>query len=214
MKTRRCAWWAWLIVVAVPVAATLAWQPGWAWYHLRQARQALELRDHDRALAQLLSARRMAGPRSDVEFWLARTYRRQGQLPTMSEHLERAWRLGADKSLLEREQWLAQAQSGQLRETEPHLAKLLQMAGDDLPDVCQAYVSGFFANLRFDEADALLAGWEKDFPNDPEPHFLRGHGQEMRLNAGEAVSAYRRGLQLAPHRQDMRLRLARVHLDR
>jgi len=66
----------------------------------------------------------------------------------VSPHLLQALDAGCDLRLVEREQWLAQAQTGRFDQVGPHLAGLFQDAGSDGPEICSAYVGLLLSKFR------------------------------------------------------------------
>lgn len=125
------------------------------------------------------------------------------------KHLGLARSLGHSSKAVAREEWLALAQSGQMRDADPHLSELLQNAGDDGREICEAYVNGYFLTNRFAQAIALLDVWEKEFPRDAQPFLFRGRYLDIHGSATAAVNAYREGIKRAPERQVLQLELAR-----
>jgi len=179
-------------------------------FHCGRARQFLDNRHDRRALHELRTALRLAPDGAEIHFLLARTHRRLGNLGVVQPLLRRAVKLGGDGQRAERETWMALAQSGRLREAEPHLTELLTDSRDDGMDICEAYVQGYFTNLRTREALQLLDAWQRDYPEDAQSYFMRGYLMQTLTKWPEAVAAYRRGLELAPDETMMRCRLAGV----
>lgn len=190
------------------VVVVFSWRPVLVELNLHRARRALRKQDVEGALVELRSALRLSLDRSETHLLLARTHRRLGNLDRAPAFLRRARKLGADPERAQRETWLLLAQSGRLAEAEPHLATLLMDPRDDGADICQAYVQGYFANLRVSRATELLDAWEKEYPDDARPHFMRAFLLDALAMQKEAVAAYRRGLAMAPDETVMRLRLA------
>lgn len=178
-------------------------------WNVAKASNAVTKRDYPRALDFLKHAASQAPDDATVHFHLARCFRHLGDMNSVRKHLESALRLGYPKKAILREEWLAQAQSGQMSEAEPHLSELLQDAGDDGAEICEAYVNGYFLTTRFREAFELLDVWQADFPKDAQPYLFRGRYLQSQNAAKEAVAAYREGLKLEPWRHDLQLNLAR-----
>lgn len=197
-----------LVLVAVGV---FAWRPLLRSYRLSQGRLALENRDPRQALQDFHSARQLAPDYAETHFQMARAYRHLGQLDRVHESLSTAWRLGYDVAALKREQWLVLAQTGELKDAEPSLLALLSDPQETRADeISEALVRGYFANLRFPEAERILDAWQKDYPKDAEPHFLRGYFYEAFNRNRDAVAEYEQGLAKALGRTDGRLRLSGV----
>ncbi len=198
----------WTALGAILAAAAWLVAPGAAFqWRLAMARQALADRDLRPALAWLRAALRSDPQRAETYLLLARSHRRRADVVRAAVYLKQYAERGGDPALAQRETILALAQSGRLREAEPHLPQLLIDDQGDGPDICEAFVQGYFLNLRIDAAERLLAAWEQDYPADPQPHFMRGFLYQALALWPEAVEAYRQGLSRAPHRADMRARL-------
>jgi len=200
-----------LIVVAglFVAAGAIGWRPGEVWYRLHCGRNAVQSRDAEAAIQWLLPVLALAPENADTHFWLARAYRRRGEMPQVRRHLEQAATLGFSRMRLQREEWLALAQSGQMHESTPHLSDLLIDPGDDGPDICEAFVNGFFLTCRFHEGLELLDVWQAEFPQDAQPYLFRGRYLSFVGSTQDAAAAYRAALTRAPERSDFQLLLAK-----
>lgn len=171
----------------------------------RQGERALEL------LGPLVEGDPESG---ELRFLLARANRRVRRLEQAAEALKRAESLGFPASRARREWVLALAQSGRMSEAEPELARMLLDPGDDGPEICEAFVSGYFVNYEIDKALRLLEGWEQDYPRDPQPHVLRGKYFEQLGLWDKASHEYRLALELAPQAAEVRESLAQTLVER
>ena len=179
---------------------------------LNVARLALKSRDPDRAFQALQSAELIAPESGEVQFWMARAYRRQGRLSDVHDCLDRARKRGIAKSRILREEWLAMAQAGQMAEVEPHLPTLLVDPGDDGPEICEAFANGYMVSYRYSEAFAVVDAWQKDFPADAQPHVFRGMVANNNSAWTAAAQHFQKAFELAPQRDDVRLQLANALL--
>ncbi|HID75668.1 MAG TPA: tetratricopeptide repeat protein, partial [Planctomycetaceae bacterium] len=195
------------------VLGLVVWRPALVAWHHGQARRWLERREDRQALESLQAALRLNPEDAETHFLLARVYRRLGELDRVPMLLRRAGRLGGDRQRADREMWLLMARLGRLREAEPHLAELLTDPRDEGMDICEAYVQGYFANLRIREAMQLLEAWQKDFPHDPQSHFMRGFLMQGLGRWRDAEQAYRQGLELDPGNVAMRCALGEVMVE-
>src|SRR5262245_59055767 len=161
-------------ICSLAVCAVLAWRPISILMDVNRSRQLLRHRQAEQAFAILQSAALRDPTHGEVQFLLARCHRRLGRMKEAREHLTRASLLSISSKAIAREEWLALAQSGQMREAYPHLSELLIDPGEDGPEICEAYVNGFFLTTRFRDAFELLTVWEKDFPQDSQPYLFRG----------------------------------------
>ena len=199
-----------LLLTALTTALVWFWDPLIIQYRQARARMSLDKRREAETLDSLRAALRRDLDNPHTLLWLARTHRRLGDLPRTSLLLDRAETLGGDARRIELERRLVLAQSGRLGEVEPLLPDMLIDAGADGPDVCEAFVQGFFVNLRTAEALRLLDLWQESFPKDPQPYFMRAYLMRSLDKYTEAEQIYRQGLALAPDRTAMRRELADI----
>lgn len=201
------------LILLAALACSLALEPLEKAWHLARARQLFRQYRDNEALAELRVAVRRNLADADTILLLARAHRRLGSLPQMTLLLARAGTLQGDASAIERERRLAVAQTGRLREVENYLPEMLVTAGEDGPDVCQAFVQGYFANLRSNDALRLLDAWERSYPDDSQPLFMRAYLWQSMSHPEQAIPLYREGLSRAPHRTSMLRGLAEALLS-
>lgn len=200
-------------VVFVMLPALCYWRPIVTGIQLARVESALRRREPTRAVELLGWAQQMAPNDSRVHLLSARAYRHLGQFDQVHAHLLRASELGYPAVLLEREQLLALAQTGQLRHSETQLPSLLATAGADAPEICEAFILGYFANFRLNLAFRLLDAWQADYPNDSRPHVLRGNCWSALRKWPEAIAEYEQALALSPNDYEARLRLAEMLME-
>lgn len=201
------------IAAVILLAGILAWRPLVLAIHHQRARRCLRVQENEGALEQLRAALRVASGRPETHLLLARTHRRLGNFERVALFLRRATELAGETEQVKREKWLLAAQSGHLRQAEPHLADLLMDPRHDGADICEAYVQAYCTNFRVDDAFRLLEAWEKDYPLDARPHFARASLCQAMGMQPKAVQAYRRGLEIDPGNTTMRYRLAGMLAD-
>lgn len=180
--------------------------------NLMIARQALRDRDTAKAMAAALEAARLIPESGEAYFLMARAFRRTGQLDKVQESLLKAAQFGTPHEQIRREEWLALAQAGQMKEARPHLSELLLNPGDDGPEICEAFTNGFFLNYQLGEAFRILDVWEKDFPHDAQPYVFRGEFSSKTDDWIGAAKNFRKACELAPNRQDIQIKLAAILL--
>lgn len=201
--------WIWLVLLALG-AAGWAYHPLRSLWYQRTARHALLDGDPERAGLALGQALRSTPRSAEIHLRLARVARRLGQLQPFLEHLQQAQELGLAPDLAQREQLLLQAQAGNLEQVEPHLSQLLRRDAPDLNEVCAAIVAGYVHNYEFGPAFRYLEAWEKDFPEDPEPHIMRARIRQSWHNVREAERELRLALALRPTWRGLPQMLAQV----
>lgn len=197
-------------LAGLALTTALAWDPIVGSWHLARGRSLLMVRTPAAALEQLEAAGDLRPRDAEVPFLMARALRRLGRFQESERSLAQAERLGLNPERSHRERILIAAQAGRLREAEPHLPRLLQQAEDDGAEICEAFVLGYFANLRLNEAMRLLDAWAADHPLDAEPYFMRGYAYQATSEYASAIEQYRHGLTLSPGRTEMRRRLADI----
>ena len=206
-KTRRRLI-RWLVLLAAFGIALWLVRPLVTTFAISQAREKLEKREHDSALSWLNFALSLESDRAETHFLIARTYRRLEDFRNVHLHLKRAYDLGWDRKELEREQHIALAQTGRYSEMAKHFPDLFLNAGSDGPEISKAYVLMLMSQFRLQPAMKVLQAWENDFPEDPQPHILRGRALGVIRNWSEAEREYKHALELDPENSEALFELA------
>jgi len=180
------------------------------WFLKLQTRRALAARDYIAARSTLDRLDGWFGLDGESCLLRARLCRKLGDWTGVQESLIRARDRKFPVDLLEREQWLALAQNGQLRQAEPHLSRLLTDPRDDGAEICEAFVNGYFVNHRMAETLRLLDAWIADFPSDAEPRLIRGKIRAEQQFLKDAESDLRFAWSLDPRSVSAALELADV----
>lgn len=181
---------------------------------MRSSKQAIEDRDYTKAQDLLQQALEADPENGEVHFLLARIYRHLGKQTELQTHIAKASELGFSPKRIQLEQLLLLAQIGQMNDAIPQLPRLLsEFSETDGQEICEAYVSGFFSTYNFPEAFRLAEVWQKDYPNDPQPYFSRGLYEAHVGSDTRAIEEFRKALQLAPRRDDVRRFLAESLMD-
>jgi len=182
-------------------------------WKLQQSAKLLQDRRNVEA-KELLQSLRTAYPQDPVTLLrLARVHRRLGEFESMSAILREAAKQKAPVKAIELETTLAKAQVGNVNEVVRDLSKLLVDPGDDGPDICEAYANGYFLLNKIDFAFRIIEAWKADFPRDPQPYLFAGVYFEQIGISSKSIPALRRALELAPHRTEIRVRLAKQLCD-
>ncbi len=179
---------------------------------LWRAAVCLEERSHTRSLRWLQFATLTGDDSAELHYFLARVNRRIKRYPQVHEHLRAAHERGWNTDSLRREYMLASAQTGDFELLRDYWATLFNSAGSDGPEISDAYVRFCIRELRLEDAAAVLAAWERDFPDDAQPHIRRGQISEATGNWTKMVEEFGRALQLNPTRIDGQLGLVRGYM--
>lgn len=185
-----------------------------ATFFANAAHKSIARRDLDRAKSQLTWGTYFARNNGRLQFLLARVARLEGRMKDVQHHLQAALDAGFDQERLRREEYLAMAQLGQLKQAQPHLGKLLEDPRGDEEEICEAYVIGFTRIRHFAAAKDLLENWMKDFPNSARPRYLKGIVQKDLQMWNEAATAFRDALRADPNHHDSQFELGSVLLTR
>lgn len=146
-------------------------------------------------------------------FLSARLNRRLEKFDRVSDELRKARSHGWDVAAVEREQWIALAQTGRFDRVASHIADLLTDAGSDGPEICEAYVAWLLSRFKLASAHRVIDVWQQDFPESGEPYFQRGRIHTVTKNWTAAVEQYSEALQREPHRTDARLMRAKAQIQ-
>ncbi|HEY3968854.1 MAG TPA: tetratricopeptide repeat protein [Planctomycetaceae bacterium] len=183
---------------------------GWFWsdFCLWRADANLVLRKNKAAEGWVERSRWGRNPAAPTCLLRLRLARRAGDYREVERLLHQARHCGVPDGEIRREQWLAMAQTQQFDQVSSHWQELLADPRDDEPEIARAFVVWASSRHLIDEASRVLALWEQDYPDDPEPSALQGQMAQAMNHWEGAVEGYRRALALAPGNDSYRLALA------
>lgn len=200
--TRRIGWRGIVALLVLAGGVVLASQL-YVELALWRANVCLEAREHQAAWRWLRQVSWLRPRSAELHFLMARTNRRLERFADVEQELKRAAELGWPRQDLEREQWLAQAQTGQFQLMRQHWSELFRDARSDGPEISHAFVISALSRFQIQDALKVIAVWKTDYPNDPEPYFLEGRIAGVGLKWKEAEDAYRQAEVRAPERIDI-----------
>ena len=206
ISLRKVAFW-----VAMLFLVPLIWQ-GTIFYSQMKTRSLIAQRNPEEARLWVGWANSFSWRSKTNEFLLARCSRKIGDYQSFNRYLLRAHALGYDPVLLQREEWLAMAQSGGLDKSEPHLSDLLLDPRGDGQEILEAYVIGYLLIQQYAGAEELLKAWADAYPHDPLPWYLRGVVYRDLAQWKSAESAFRRTLEIEPDYYEASFQLGSVLL--
>lgn len=208
VRRTRSRWRAVVLMLSV-ASVVLTRHIWWPRYCCVRAERAVSERNYDDALLWVSAVSRLTQPDPETLLLKARIIRKQGRMNELSDVLQSALDAGASAVRVNREQWLAMAQSGQMTQAEPFLSRLLTDQSDDLEEVCEAYVTGYMRTLNFAAAIRLLDLWIADFSNNPFPHVLKGRIYSITDDQRSAEQCFRTAVSMSPGNAEFQLDLAR-----
>ena len=205
----------WLMAGGLLVAATAA-TCVWPWVrgqrYLTAARRALEVGDLESALTLLGAAETRQPASGEVQYVLAVANRRAGRLDRFRVHLRQAKERRWPAADLERQEWLATAQVGDVEAVRGRLLALAERGAGDgqAEEICEALTRGCLAAYRLREAWKYLEMWLQWRPEDPQAHLLRAYVHEQLEQLPLAVEDYRATLAQLPNHRDAHFKLAEL----
>lgn len=195
-----------LAAVALLVLAALA---AWSWRDLCLWRADVLLTTRKTEAAQRWLARSAwLGSSVDGRSLLLqiRAARRLGDFALVEKLLRDPASAKIKPADLNRERWLAMAQTNQFQNIQAVWPGLLNDPRDDGPEIAKAYYTWSMLNHNISAAQQTLELWQADYPNDAEPFLLAGKFYEAMVNWRLAEENYRKGAALAPN--DLSARIA------
>lgn len=202
----RRPWFRRMIVVAVLGGL---WT-GWPALCRRQASSALKLQQPETAVRWLRWADFSGLSKLETALLRCQTARRIGDPQAIRSSLDALETLGASPRRIEREQILALAHSGKMREAAPHMSRLLTDLDGDNRDVSCSYIVGFLRAQRYREAGALIDALMKDDPENPFPWYARGRVFALQQLLPKAEADFREALKLSPEWSEPAIELAEL----
>lgn len=199
-----------LIVLGICVLVGLYRNSLWPPLFHHMALRSLSAQKPEKALHWLGVAEWLGARRVDTALLRCRAVRRIGDPNRIQTAIAEAESRGAEPRLIEREQILFQAQSGELATAGPYLSQLLTDTSGDNLDVCASYVIGYLRNQRYREAGALVDALMKDSPEDPFPWYVRGRVSALQQLLPRAEADYRQAILRSPQWMDPVISLAEL----
>jgi len=150
----------------------------------------------------------------DVHRLAARAARMSRDYPVAEEHLNICLKLehGASEDT-QLEFLLMRAQTGEVEEVAPLLFAYIERQHPDAPMILETISLVYMYHLRYGPAHFALNRWIDEFPDSARAHHYRGWVLE-RLNQPKlALDDYLRALDLKPDLDQVRVRVAEMHLE-
>lgn len=205
----------WLLIALITIGVALGLRSYW-WPIPFQiaARHSLDLHEDVAALEWLNWATWMSPEDGETAFLRMRIFRRTGHLDQMAGAMKRAYERHYSGTKLQREQWLGQAQFGQLADVERHLATMLADPQGDTAEICEAYVVGYVQMGRVSSALQILQSWITDWPAQARPYLLRARIWNRTAKFLPAIEDLQRAQQLEPTNVEVQFEFAStLHRD-
>ncbi|MCY2992287.1 MAG: tetratricopeptide repeat protein [Planctomycetota bacterium] len=215
--SRRCTWRWWSVgggLALVLLVAVVSWPAVQATKHRNAARQFLEQGDPTAALASLQAVAQLQPTRAEVQYLLAVTHCRTGQIEPFRSALQLARKSGWPVEDIERQEWLAVAQLGDVEAVCDRLLATIDRGAPDqaAEEIYEALARGYSTAYRLRDAWQCLHMWQQWRPDAPQARLLRAYLYEQLDQIPAAVQDYRAALERLPQDRETHLKLAELLL--
>ena len=185
-------------------------------YALMAARRALRAAEAESAVAILERHADRGDQSPEWNYLLARALRRAARLTDAEKSLARAEQLGWDAEDIRREKLLTKARRGDVKKIEDQLAKLLDAgASDDVAEeIYEAMSQGFWASYYVADALECLEYWREFQPENTVPRLWIADLYDRTIRPEQAISEYRKVLELDPKNKTALGRIGDILLAR
>jgi tetratricopeptide (TPR) repeat protein len=185
----------------------------WAAKHYRAAREALARGDYSQAQQHLARC-------AKVWFWGAETRLLRARAARMAREYDRAEsylhdceELGGPPEAIVLERELRRAQQGDLTSAEKQLVGRVLRGDPDTVLILEVLTPAYLANYQFLEAQECVKRWLEREPDRVRAWTYRAQVFDLMKNRDEALTSYRRIVQLDPDNLQARLTLAGLLTD-
>ena len=208
--------WRWLVAVVILCGA------GWlalphvrAWYHLRQAYEAMDRARPDLAAPHLEFCQRVWPDTLSVGLLSSRAARQRGDFEESNRWIRHCQRReGAESSPDVVLEWsLFQASVGNIADVDSFLQRQLERDPRLSPLVWEALADGYIRAYRILDAIQTLDHWLAIDPDSIRALSLRGLAFRLGRSAPRAIDDLRRVIEIDPGRQEDRWQLVMCLLD-
>lgn len=200
-----------LLVLVAAALLALTGAHVWAWSHARAAERDLAAGRYPAAYGHIQKALKIWPGRRSTNLRAARIARMNNDLDATAAFLQKCHKLQGGETPESQLEWvLLRAQSGEIDQVSQ---ALWQAVKDDHPDavhVLECLARVYIREVRLQAALACLDEWLARDPDNVRALDWRAWVHEKRFDQEDTVADYKRVVELAPDRSDLRLRYADV----
>ena len=200
------------LLAAVGLGTYVAIRNAWAWYHYRQAEQAITEYKFEEALAHLELCLGVWKRSAETSFLAARTARRGNEYEKAERYLRQSQDLGWVKEQLQLEWLLLRAQREGPLAVEPFLQERMRRDDPETNLILEALAQGYWSSQRWAATLNCLEKWLQLEPDNRRALHWRGRTRAQLHLDDEALADLRRVLELDPDNDDARQLLAELLL--
>ncbi|MBV9123593.1 MAG: tetratricopeptide repeat protein, partial [Planctomycetes bacterium] len=181
----------------------------WAFYQWREADRAVHAEHWDEARRHIQLCLRVWPASATAHLQAARIDRLAGDYQEAETHLEECRRLQGEATEATQLEWLLlRAQQGDVDEVSGDLLAAIQAGHPESALILEALARAYMREGRYWPARYCLTQWLEREPDTVRALHWRGLVLEKLEQRPGAIQDYRRALELAPERSDIRLHLA------
>ena len=201
-------------LLLVVVVSVFLWPRLRSTRRMDAARRALSEGDAVRALKLLEDVGTTADDRAEAHYLWAVANRRAGRMAQFEWHLRRATELDWPKEDIQRQKWLAVAQTGNVQAVERQLMDSINRGASDeaAEEIYEAMAKGHLAAYRLRDAWKCLDYWLRWRPDAPQARLLRAGIYERIDERTSAAEDYRVVLTRLPNNREAHVKLAQLLL--
>lgn len=180
----------------------------WAAYHLRAAREALERYHTKEALPHLQACLSVWSRDPQTLLLSARTARRMGEFNWADHYLDKYQELrGKEDDNLIIERALVRAERGEVDSVSRFCRALIERSHSATPLILEALARGYLRRARPRDAERAVNEWLQRQPDNLQALLIRGQIHDEDLRHHDAITDYRRVLEVDPEMDEARERL-------
>src|ERR1017187_6604151 len=202
-----------IALIVLGLGIWLLSRQAYGWHHLEAGKRELAADHFPPALQHFQAALAIWPDDAATLFLAAGAPRRAGDYESADFYLTRCQQSPSMAEQAEFERVLLRACKGEIHEVGAYCQVLLRQDHPETPLILEALAQGELRLLRFAAASAYLEKWLEMSPDHPQALFLKGRLQHQASNSQDALSLFRRAVELDPERDDVRLALAGLYLD-
>lgn len=206
-----------LILLLTLLAAGLALWGGRTWwtdYHLKEAQKALARQRFPEARFHLGRVLWLRPRDASIHLLAGRAARRAGDAEAARKHYDQCQKFQSTASeALSLEQAMLKAQTQDVDAVFPMLWTYVERGHPNSPLILEALCIGCLGTSRYGGVKKCLDRWLRMEPENVQAHLLNGLYLNDLSLPEEAISSFRRALELDPSRVDIRCSLADTLVD-
>jgi tetratricopeptide (TPR) repeat protein len=210
--------WKKLLVIAtlsVMIAGAVSYvgMHVWALYHFRAGKSFFERFHSYEALPHFESTLRVWPKDKETLILASRSSRQLGHTDDSARFLDTYRETYGNDDDLSLEQVLLRAQLGNVDSVEKFCSARLAQDDPASSLILEALARGYMRRFQWNKAEKCIKQWVEREPENPQAFLLKGFMENERDNFSEAITSYRRVLELDPEQDEARLHLGELLLD-